>query len=48
MTISQVKIDGTLYTYIGPKPGFNPGVILYEDNGTKEISVINVEEVITT
>jgi len=47
MTISQVKIAGTLYNYIGPKPGFNPGVILYDDNGAKEIGISEVEEIIT-
>jgi len=46
-TITQIRIAGTLFTYIGPKPGFNPGVILYEDNGAKEIGISDVEEIIT-
>ncbi len=45
--ISQVKINGTLYPYLGGVAG-KIGIIKYDDNGTeKEAPLSKVEEVIT-
>jgi len=49
MTISQVKINGVLYNYVGVPKGFSFGLIQYDDNGiVKTIKLSEVEEIITT
>ena len=44
--IQSVVINGVTYPYLGPKPGFAIGVLLYDDNGeTKEIALSKLDGV---